>query len=357
MVDKYSSGLLDVITQFSGGGSVETSVGSSFWGIDNNGSGLPIPANTDQYGLTLFTRPRLNLTYDNVKLVRTLTPLLNSNDLSIPRAIRAYLDPVGSQKIYPSRLVDPLNPFIPILTNTLLSFTGWPDPYMDVYTSKAGVYREQFSMIDGFANMHEAYDLSATFKNMVGDPVGMLLWTITQYAALVHEGEIDPYPSHIFENEIDYNMRAWRFILDPSRRYIQRIGCCGAGFWKSSNAGAAFNYNSDKQFNQDLDQISGEFRIMGAMYNDPILIYEFNKLVTMFNPSMADGTRQNTYVRLDLAHRKIFNYMAYPRIERRTMELEWWVPKDVYLRIRSGVTSLTNLPGLLENPTNTRKFT
>ncbi len=346
MVEKYSSSLLDAVTQYAGGGSIMTAVGSAFWGINNTGTGAQIPANADQYGLTLFTRPRLNLTHDNIKLVRTLTPMLNSNDLSVPRAIRAYLDPVGSKNIYPSRLVDPLNPFIPLLSNTLLSVSGWPDPYLDTYTSKAGAYREQWSMIDGFAKLYETYDLSLSFKNMVMDPVGFLVNVITQYAALVREGEIDPYPSHIHENEFDTNLRVYRFILDPSKRYIQRLGACGAGFFRSNNIGQAFNYDSTKEFNQDLDQINADFRIMGAEYNDPITVYEFNTIVTRFNPGMKESERSTNYVKVLLQDRKFFNNQAYPYINRKTMELEWWVSIDTYRRIKAGINSVYPTPTL-----------
>lgn len=350
MVDKYSSDLLITAAQTVGMGSLETSIGSAFFGYDHEGTGNPVPSNSELYGMTFFTRPRLNLTYDNVKLVRMLTPMLNNNDLSIPRAVRAYLDPVGSKEIYKSRLVDPLNAFIPILANTLESLTGWPDPYLDVYTTKAGMYREQFSMSDGFTTMYEAYSLNAGFKNIINDPISMLFQYWTTYAQLVREGEMDPYPSSILENEIDYNTRIYRLILDPSRRFVMRIGACGAAFPKSINLGSAYNFKADTPFNLDLNSISVEFQMLGAMYQDPILVYEFNETVCIFNPAMRDEYRDTYMVKLDLRQRRIFNFQGYPRINRKNMELEWYVTKQVYVDTMNRVRRLDPSYPILTNP-------
>lgn len=340
MVDKYTSDLLITATQSVGAGSLETSIGSAFFGLDHEGIGNPVPTNSELYGMTFFTRPRLNLTYDNIKLVRMLTPMLINEQMSIPRAVRAYLDPVGSKEIYKSGLVDPLNAFIPILSNTLESLTGWPDPYLDVYTTRAGMYREQFSMSDGFTTMYEAYSLNASFKNIINDPISMLFQYWTTYAQLVREGEINPYPSSILENEIDYNTRIYRLILDPSRRFVMRIGACGAAFPKSVNLGSAYNYNANNPYNLDLNNVSTEFQIMGAMYQDPILVYEFNEVVNIFNPNMRDGEREKYMVKLDLRQRRVFNFQGYPRINRKTMELEWYVFRQTYLNTINRVRQL-----------------
>ena len=66
------------------------------------------------------------------------------------------------------------------------------------------------------------------------------------------------------------------------------------------------------------------------MYNDPILMVEFNEVVTMFNPLMADNTRKTHYVKLSLRERMFLNFKAYPRINIHTSELEWWTSKKNY---------------------------
>src|SRR6188508_3821117 len=68
-----------------------------FYGINHQGFGNAVPANTDHYGYTFFTKPCLNLSYHNVLNERCLSPLLNADQYSVPNAIRAYLDVVSNR--------------------------------------------------------------------------------------------------------------------------------------------------------------------------------------------------------------------------------------------------------------------
>jgi hypothetical protein len=216
---------------------------------------------------------------------------------------------------------------------------------VDTYTSRAGVQKEEFSMVDSTAKMYQAFDLSCNFRNIVGDPIGYMFHVWTQYASLVRTGTFDPHPEMILENEIDYNTRIYRLILDPSRTYVLRIGACGAAFPTTNSIGSTFNYATDKPFNRDTDQLSITFRAMGAMYYDPLLIRQFNRTVMMFNPAMfttagndrgssddpnGDELRKSTMVKLNAVEKPMFNYQGYPRINPYTSELEWWVPKSDY---------------------------
>lgn len=350
-----SEELVRSVSQTSGYGQLKSAATAVFFGHNHRGAGNPIPINTDQYGMTFFTRPRLNLSYDNITRDRTLAPMMTMRKASIPRAIRAYLDPVGAlvgqtyrggvkgaagSMPYPSPLVDPYNAFIPILENNLISLSGWPDPYVDTYTTRSGVYQEEWSMIDGFAKFYKKFDLSANFRNIVGDPISYLFHVWTQYAALVHEGVLDPRPESILENEIDYNTRVYRLVLDPQRRYVQKIAACGAAFPVSNSLGAHFNFDESKTYNGDIDQISVSFQCMGAIYMDPILIKEFNDTVSLFNPSMRDNRRSSVYVKLEPRWKPLFNYLGYPRIDPLTMELEWWVTREDFDTIMQDVQLL-----------------
>ncbi|MGZ7196756.1 hypothetical protein ACXWOC_11260, partial [Streptococcus pyogenes] len=51
-----------------------------------------MPINKTHYGYVFFTRPQLNMQTNNIKHVRNLLPLLTTQDKSIHRAIRCYLD-------------------------------------------------------------------------------------------------------------------------------------------------------------------------------------------------------------------------------------------------------------------------
>ena len=90
----------------------------------------------ENMGYVFFTRPSLNLSYDNIIMDRTLTPMLSKEPLSIGRYVRAMLDPLGN---WECPLVDATNVFMPLLSNTVESLAGWQDPIIDTYQSTAGL--------------------------------------------------------------------------------------------------------------------------------------------------------------------------------------------------------------------------
>lgn len=370
--------LIRSVSMKNGLGFLKAALTGAYYGLNLRGNMLPLPHNTDNNGMIFFTRPRLNLSYDNVTADRTFTPMLAQEDNGPPkmwRAIRAYLDPLGSQGIrfhttdglstastngdgtgikfqdgktgsilaYPSRLVDPRNAFITLLTNTCLSVTGWPDSYVDVYRTKAGIYKEELSMYDGYAKNYGAFDLNCTFQNVTGDPIGYLFHVWTQYGSFVKEGIMDPWPDSILENEMDFNTRIYRLALDPQRRYVQAIYAVGAAFPKTNPNGARAEYDVDKPYNEATHRYPITFECNGMIIYDAIAVYEFNAAVQIFNESMSDSNRSNYLTKLLPHERFAFNFAAYPRINPDTMELEWWVFNEIYEQL-SAVLRLTDPP-------------
>lgn len=331
--------IIDFISRTNGFGALSESGTNSLYGINHRGIGSPIPQNTDVQGLTFFTRPRLNLSYDNLVTDRVFTPLMTSNDKSYQRAVRCMLDPDSarpsnidprSQKALPpvqSRHVDELNPFIPMLQNHLLSLSGWPDPSFSFFTSKEGMAKEQWGMIDDAARNFGTYTLNGTFRNIAGDPITLLFNIWTRYAARVYDGTMLPYPEMIVDNEIDYHTRIYRLVLDPSHQFVQKIAACGACFPTGVSLGSSFNVASDGgPYNKETNsQISVPFQCFGVDYNDPILINEFNALVMYYNKAMRDQYRESSMQKLRPGELMFFNYFGYPRIDPKTMEIQWWI--------------------------------
>lgn len=344
---------VDLLSRQSGLGSLSEASSDALIGINHRGVGNPIPHNKDNQGLTFFTRPRLNLSYNNLAMDRRLTPLLTEVNLSYQRAIRVLLDPVGatghakanangsvgarSQPVT-SDLVNHNSPFIPLLSNNLISLNGWPDPVVSYYQSKEGIQKETWSMVDDVSRNYGAFDLQASFRNIAGDPITLLFEVWRIYMANVYSGVMLPYPDSIIENEIDYQTRIYRLILDPTRQYVQKIGVANACFPLSSALGAAFNFSADSPYNQETaSQISIPFHCIGAEYGDPILIREFNDLVCFFNPNMFDDVRESVYKLLAKDELLLFNYFGYPRIDPLTNRLEWWVPMAEYTALKAAV--------------------
>lgn len=343
---------IDTISRFNGLGALSQSTVNLFHGINHRGLGNPVAVNTDQQGLTFFTRPRMNLSYDNIAMDRVMTPLLTDDPRTLQRVIRTYLDPDGHNDRYiaegrevvrqvRSDLTDQFSPFIGMLTNTLISLTGWPDIVAAYFDSAPGPKREVWGMIDDTVDQLGSGDLTATFRNVPGDPITLLFHMWLRYYSNVYLGKMMPYPDSVLENEIDYQTRIYRLILDPTRQYVQKIAVANACVPLSPSMGQSFDFSSDNPFSSErATQITIPFHCWGFEYNDPILIREFNDVVFFFNRNMATQPRVAKMVKIPYQHLLAFNGYGYPYIDPRSNELQWWIYRDQYNAILSSFKQL-----------------
>jgi hypothetical protein len=369
---------IDNLTKTVPTGQISTAIGNSFFGINHRQTPAPIQINKDYFGLTFFTRPNLNLTTENIRAARLLAPLLSKEEASVQRIIRCMLDSTLARKGFNSPVVDNQQAFIPILTNHLVSMAGWPDVIVPTMTSPPGIYQESFSFADGVTANYSTYDIQANFRNIPGDPITTLFFYWMHYQSLVYQGIIVPYPDYIVQNEIDYMTRIYRLTLDTTKQRVTKIAACGAAYPISAPVGASFNFESDRPINSAMhDQISISFRCTGAMYQDDILISEFNRTTAIFNRALEDSNFKITksekvqnpltgayetvpvftndhYTKLAAKELGLFNNRGYPRINPYSYELEWWVDNNDYKYIMS----LPNNPlNSTTESTNTRKST
>lgn len=337
-------------------GSLDSPISNTLYGIDHQNMKNMVPENRDSYGLAFFTRPCLNLTNLNIRNVPKLYDLLTTNRKSIQRFVRCTLDPrlarsqpeplinlkenfgTGADdlnfklEVTSSPLVDENMPFIPILTNTLKSMSGWPDTVLPTFTSKEGVRREQWAMGDGCVDFYEAWDMDCTFRNIRDEPLIMMFEAWIRYISMVHEGMMSPYMDFIIENEMDYNTRVYRLVLDESKTFVKKIAATGASFPISVPNGKFFDYEDEEKYNRSTRDINIRFKCMGAEYNQAILVHEFNQTVGIFNTrvwKMLSGTYGNGngsgLVKIPFGILKFFNNRGYPLINKNTLELEWYV--------------------------------
>jgi hypothetical protein len=333
---------LDLVSRMNGYGSIIRAQTHNIRGFNVNLNGTPAPKNKDHYGIAFFTRPDMNLSYNNIGVDRVLSTMLTNDKNSLARAIRVLLDPRGELEDRVSNLVDENQAFIPILTNSLISLSGWPDMTLDTYTSKEGAYKESYSMVDGTAHIYNTYELTATFQNIQGDPITLLFAIWLRYAAFVYDGTLAPYPDNLMQNTIDYQTRIYRFVMDSNFRYVQKVAACGAAFPIADPLGAAFNYSEEGEWNTSNDQISVPFRCIGATYLDPILFKEFNQIVQTHCIPMEDGNRASATRKIDplleydgygfigVILLNTLTHLLYPRVDPYTLELEWYALKEDY---------------------------
>lgn len=334
---------IDKLIMGSAAGPMKSAITATYYGINNNGYLTAAQKNQDNEGLVFFTRPRLRLSPENCLQHPALQNMLVTRNQSPTRAVRAILDPIGSgspqritanrqlktTQLYPSDLIDPYMPFIPLLGNTLSSLTGWPDLDIGHYVSREGVQKETFTLIDGVANIYSHFSLNATFRNIVSDPIGYMFWSWACYNSQAYQGEATPWMDSILDNETDYQTRIYRVVLDSTRTYVQKIAYTGMAVPVVANVGAGFNYNQ-KPFNEELDDYQISFACDGAVYYDRQAFTTFNRHVQDFNIFMTDGKREAHMVKIKPSERKQFKFTGYPRINPYNSELEFWVFKETY---------------------------
>lgn len=333
------------------------------WGINHRMVPMALQINKDCYGITFFTKPQLNLTDDNIRRDRKFSRLLTNNDKSIQRIVRCTLDPRllfnghqdaegqqtnDSQATLSCPLVDRKQAFIPFFTNNLVSLSGFPDLRVPTYSAKEGPYKEAYGFADGPTDDYTEYDVTASFRSLQGDPISNMAFFWEHYQSKVHEGVMYAYGDFIISREIDYNTRIYRFVLDPSKRFIQRMGCSGASFPIALNNGSNMDYDITKPYNNSSEAIQIPFKCYGFLYEDDIIVRSFNDVVSYFNADMASDDMSmvskpnENMVKIPFEHLSIFNHRGYPWINPQTYELEWYVSSEYYESKISSFKQFTN---------------
>lgn len=322
------------IARNSGLSSQDTRLTDNIFGINITGRNSPVPLNVENQGYVFFTRPELNMSFDNLTPDRVMAGLLVENPNTWQRMIRCTLDyTLSSEQNVECAAVDPLNPFIPLLTNNMIQLSGFPDFTLQTTSSNPGLYREVYSYVDDVPYQYGMYDLQSTLRQIIGDPITAMAYFWGRYSALVYEGRLIPYPSFIKYNAIDYMTRCYRLLMDPTRTYVTRMAATGVSFPINAATGQPFDMNGDgpeSPFIGIANQVQIQWRSLGFMVYDRQLVWYFNKHVTNFNSAMRDENRDQMMVKLDAWERDFFSHRAYPRIDAETMELEWYVTNSFY---------------------------
>jgi hypothetical protein len=232
--------------------------------------------------------------------------------------------------------------------NNLNSLSGWPDVTANVFTSDRGLYNEEWSQVDGSTRIFESFSLDATFRNTRGDPILYMFYIWLHYMSNVFDGTLIPYIDFITENEIDYNTRIYRLVLDKNKKYVTKIAATGASLPMSIPTASFFDFNKDTPFNLQNKDFTVRFHCNGADYMDDISIKEFNDTVVIFAPFMSDKYRESVMVKVDDYLLQVFNNRGYPRIDPKTYEMEWWVAAEYYNR-RTQIFLNSNLAGPQSN--------
>lgn len=370
----------------SGYGSRSSILEETSRGINLIGASQMSVPNRHGSGLVFFSRPCCNLTNNNIINERDFDIHRFSEEWGYARMARCALDPWNERnrivktknnemsphgyEVVRSPLVDPRSPWLTLLTNSLMTLSGWPDIVINTHVSEKGIMGEQHIMADGHSKIYDNFRLTATFRNDNGDPVHHLIKLWVDYMSHTRLGNIFPYPEKMAARELDYMTRIYSLILDPTRTFITHYAAIGAGFPVNPGSASIHDFDVSAQMKmKEVEQKSIEFQCVGAAYNDPIILKEFNQLTGIFNPDLnlyhesmeynvtndlldtipysvyrSKGGDKPPYVKLMPYEKQFGNFHAYPLINIYTSELEWWMKyEDWYNHVAIPMMELNNI--------------
>lgn len=351
LISKIRRRRVDIL---SGRGDSSSPMTNTLMGYNHRMAPTQVPKNRERSGFTFFTRLDMRLSTDTINASRRLQDLASMPINSAQRAIIAMLDPFSEYttmvkdntslglRCHPDIPFDNRQAFIPMLSNRLVSLTGFPDNTLDVYLSNEGLKREQIAMVDSHYAVNYGYTLSAVFQNMDKDVITEFFTTWLEMMSGYYDGTFIPRMRNLVQHEINYQSRIYRVLMDPTNRFVTKIGAAVAAFPVNDTLGSTMNVDTANTLIDSNDQINVQFQCVGAQYLDPILIEEFNTTVAMFNPDMVpEDNNSDVYrpvgyqslARIHPSEMDQFNYYGYPYINPQTRELNWYVDINDYNRI------------------------
>lgn len=325
----FFDSILEYSYKYSGAGSYYSQFQKTLSKIDRFGVRTVTP-NNEHAGLTFITRPKLNLTTGNLRQNRLLSMLDSEDPLSVQFMIRMLLDTKIAQtpKFLPlvdrSPLLDAYSPFLTPLMNCIESVSGFPSGNIETYTTEGGFFSEDLTYVAGSDRNRKSFDLQISFLDMQGGVCAALIQMWMEYMSAVAVGEMIAYAEDINAQRINYTVSLYRFLLDPSKRYITRWCKCTGGFPISRPSGAVFDITNTELFVEAAKKFSVTFKFnhMG-IENDPIILKEFNMLMQRSCPDIVSSERYSSREKLD--NIPFTNFMGLPYVIETEFgpELTW----------------------------------
>lgn len=328
-LDTFFKTVLEYSHRESGFGSYYSQFHKSLSRIDRYGI-RSITQNNEHSGLTFITRPRLNLQTTNIRQNRLLSLLDTTDNMSVQFMIRALLDTRGSRAssnmesnwhaaAVSSPLIDNLSPFITPLTNCLENVSGFPSQTLETYTTEGGFFSEDLTFAVGSDRNRKSFDLQLSIVDIQGGICNALIQMWIEYITALNTGEMIQYYDDITSQRLGYTCSLYRFLLDPSKKYITRWCKCTGGFPIFRPSGAAFDVNHGETFVEAAKKFSITFKFnhMGIDC-DPIILREFNMLVSRYCSSIDTAPKTTNTPDSNYTGLPYINFTKYgPELEFR----------------------------------------
>jgi len=298
-------------------------------GIDKVKNTL-IESDVSRQGYVFIGRPVLNLRSSSLRQDRILALIDTISSNTVAFYIRCMLDPIFSNKIEISNIIEHSNllnnqlPFIPLLTNTIKTMSGWPDPVLNTESTEGGFFSENFTFAKGFDDLRKSVTLTLNFRDIQGSPVLSLFTIWFRFIHLVTRGIVLAYNKYIEERKMCYSCSIYRFVLDTSGKYIKYWGKATGSFPLSYPIGGYLNYDVTSPISNFGNDISIPFMVNAPEMMDPIILNDFNMWIKRFCPYIEN------YEVLTQDEQIYNNFKGIPfiNISSGSNELEWRIDPE-----------------------------
>ena len=286
--------IMNIAYASSGGGGYFNQLQTFMSCLDRYGTTVVTP-NTEMVGATFITRPRLCLQSSNIRNNRMLTALDTLNVSSMAFAIRCLLDTnfgkanngLRWQYVAKCQLVDYMNPFLVPVCNALKSFSGSPAIQLSTEATEGGFMNEAQTYVIGGDNLQRGnYGLNLTFSDVQYGPIMAIFLYWIEYIRCVTRGILQAYADDVDAQRLNYTVSIYRFLLDPTHRYITKYAKYTGCFPESIDIGAAFNFGQGDTYVSSLGQFSVPFICNKVEYMDYAILMDFNTLVRRYCPNI-----------------------------------------------------------------------
>jgi hypothetical protein len=312
-----------------------------------------IQINSENVGLTFFTKPRLNMHQMSIRQDPTLALLDTLDPENWMFALRCNLDTVFAKSPI-ARDIASLCPWfndtsafnIP-LSNMLSGISGWPDFSVEYETTESGTFSEDMTLVRGSDHGRRTYDLSCTFRDIQGGFLMSYFYYWILAMALQMEGSIVAYPEDRAANRLNYTISIYRFVMDPSMRTITKWAKATGCYPVNIPIGDVFNYGPGDSFVHTSQQFTIPFKANIIKYMDPRDLADFNTLVARYGWQNEKERLSRVKTEVKAGH----NFAGLPWIDlvNGTNELSFLalkeevqdVNKDLIEKIRAQITAQT----------------
>lgn len=286
---------MDKIFKNSGFGGTDNQMINWLKDIDRHQLNI-LPPNYETSDATFMTRPKLPMNSMSLRH----DPFLKMFDTDYPDSIAFYIKCLLDNNWVRSNpglatqcpMFNFQSPWLPLISNGLLSISGFPDPILETKTTEGGYHQEDQTYVKGGLGLHRSVTLNLNFKDVQRGPIMKLFEVWCEIMAQLRDGRMMSYLKYINQNTIPYSVSLYSFNLDPTKEYITNWVKATTCFPLTYPMGAVMNKAEHNRHITSAGQFTIPFMCNYVSYNKLTHLVAFNTLAERYWGMVNGGIKK-----------------------------------------------------------------